>query len=760
MVSPTLALCTWTMAPSADDATVLPPIHGDAHAPAMIPLLSAPRDDEQVRRELAQVEARMAQDRAELLLQGGRAEDAAEALAGARAVLLPFRDHAPVRADLERIDGLIRAIHERSGSDEAVAAGAGRAADRTAAERARDAVQAYARNVLHERVARIRALADRGQMELALAECRRLLDGHAGEPEAERLFAQLLAAAHEQRRLDERERDDELLQETRERIARSMIPSGFDGRLAYPDDWSERNREPRTPLDAPTELPPWQTRLLERLAERVGIAVDQVDAVDVLNALAHQNSINLVIDPSLLTGARKTVTLRASAMTLQSILSWICRQIDSSWTLTKGAVYVGGQEEREPVLAVYDIGDVVFQVVDQARPPPMGLASGYGGAGRGGAANANQIPTAMGGEATPVVGPEDLVDHLQKAVSPETWAMPEYGITIRGTMLIVTAPPHVHLLIREFIRSMSHANRRMVRVDARWLRIDDGYLEEIGVEWGSGPQLRPIGVADLGYHRATGEFDHSGSLLNRLPGVAVAPNPATFGTGLTLNSTMVAATQLSAILTAVERASAATVLVEPNVVTISGVRATTRIGNELSYISDYEVGTGGGNGLSPALGTKTSVVTTGGTLDVKPFVSSDGKYVFMEFASALTTLDDFTQLTIQSVRTFPTGFNPAGNGGIGAPITQTMVNDFTIEAPNVMLNEVHTYVEIPDGGSLLVGGFSNHVEQFATTGVPFLSHLPFLGRLFGQRGRYSNRSKLCLLVSVQVIDHEELERQQ
>jgi type II secretory pathway component GspD/PulD (secretin) len=64
---------------------------------------------------------------------------------------------------------------------------------------------------------------------------------------------------------------------------------------------------------------------------------------------------------------------------------------------------------------------------------------------------------------------------------------------------------------------------------------------------------------------------------------------------------------------------------------------------------------------------------------------------------------------------------------------------------------------IPDGGTVLVGGFGAHIEQQMSAKIPFLGHIPFLGRLFGKRGRYSDRSQLYLLTTVHIINYEELE---
>ena len=120
-------------------------------------------------------------------------------------------------------------------------------------------------------------------------------------------------------------------------------------------------------------------------------------------------------------------------------------------------------------------------------------------------------------------------------------------------------------------------------------------------------------------------------------------------------------------------------------------------------------------------------------------------------------LEGFTAETIQAIRTYPVGFDPGGNNGQGQPIVQNAVQSFYIELPRVTYTELRTYVMIPDGGTMLVGGWGRYIEQSASTKIPFLGHIPFLGRLFGQRGRFSDRHKISLLVGVNIIDYTELE---
>jgi type II secretory pathway component GspD/PulD (secretin) len=720
-----------------------------AAAPAPI---ASPQPDTTLHQQAALAEARMAIGRAELLSESGRNEDAAALLSAARVSLQPHAADATVRGEIQRIDGLLATARTRQTQEAGAADQARRQSARSAAEARTVADQVVARSRFQERLARVVELEHKQLYESALAACRRLLADYPNQPEADATFRRLIAATHEQRRLTIEEQKVELLQEVQERIERSLIPSGFDGWPEYPSDFAQRHTG-QFQLQAPTKLEPWHEALLEKLATRMTYNFDAQNAVEVLNVLARQANINLVIDPAVLAAGDKLVTLKATNITLEHTLAWITRLIDSNWYITKGAVYVGGTAVSQPILGVYDVADLLNQGRDQAgKELAFTAGNAGGGGGGGGAGGLNPFKSAMM-DAAPAVSPEDLVDLMQKAVSPATWMNPEYGISIRGTTLMVTAPPSTHLLIQQFIRSQSLLKNQLVRVEARWLTLSDNYLEEIGVNWSTtnGLLTLPGGQTD-GYHRGYNQWDTTGALVNNLPSTATTISPATANTGLSLQATLLKATQLSAILTAVERNQRGTILESPTLTTISGVRSNCFFGHQYAYIGDYTVGAASG-GLSATLDPEITTLNLGAMLDIRPYVSADGKYVTMEFKPAIATLEQIFLETIQMPRFYPIATDPV----TGLVTGVTIVLPFPIELPTILVREVGTNVTIPDGGIMLVGGFGHFIDQEMSTKIPFLGHIPFVGRLFGQRGRYSERSKLFLLAEVHIINYSELE---
>jgi len=219
---------------------------------------------------------------------------------------------------------------------------------------------------------------------------------------------------------------------------------------------------------------------------------------------------------------------------------------------------------------------------------------------------------------------------------------------------------------------------------------------------------------------------------------------------------LIDSTLSSAILSAVERNTKGTILEAPEVVTMSGVRANTFMGIQYAYIGDYEASPPAG-ALGGTLDPDIGILNLGATLDIKPYVSSDGKYVTMEFRPAIASLQGTLLETITTQRFIPTGVGGGVGGNPDIIIGQIIDQAFIIELPNVLVRSVATNIMVPDGGTILVGGFGKIIEQSMSTKIPFLGHIPFLGRLFGKRGRYSDRYQLYLMADINIINYAELE---
>ncbi|MHC5068653.1 MAG: hypothetical protein ACYTF0_08695, partial [Planctomycetota bacterium] len=540
-----------------------------------------------VQDELGLIEVRVALERADRALIDGRlaAARAAVATAEGRIDALAGEVPAPWLAELERLAAEVaerEVAALRHGADDERYR---RRAAQQAAREQRAMVLGYEGNVLEARLATVVDLKQREHYELALSHVRRMMGKYPEDERVRTLYAELLRLVHVQRRLDIDERMAELRAEVSVRLEQDLLPDALDGMPDFPADWHER-RERRRGATGVTQVtaPAWEQALRDRLAQRIDVDFDEVDAGDALAMVAADLGSNIVVDGQLRAAGLPSVTLRVAGMRADHVVGWLARQMGSEWSLRNEAVWIGGDHVAAPVVDVYDVAQYLYEMPVQ-EGVRLGLSGSDGGDGFDLFGNDQ-------GDTVEALTADDLVDLIQGAVAPEVWEVPDYGIGVRGDWLVVTAPARVHELIRLFLRSQYQANNVMVRINLRWLEIGDDFIEEIGVDWNDFGQnvlrqsLGMAGVPDVSH-----EWGYAASLDNRLPESAVNLGQGSIGGGLNLHYVHLALPAISAVLRDEERKRKVRQLHGVELSTVTGVRASTFFGRQMAYISDYEVAT-------------------------------------------------------------------------------------------------------------------------------------------------------------------------
>ena len=182
-------------------------------------------------------------------------------------------------------------------------------------------------------------------------------------------------------------------------------------------------------------------------------------------------------------------------------------------------------------------------------------------------------------------------------------------------------------------------------------------------------------------------------------------------------------------------------LTAPRVTFFNGQRAFVTVARQISFISEVEaVPDGAGFDLT------LSVISTGVVLDVEGTISADRRYVTMTLRPSLADLIDIRQIT-------QTGIGQVGDDedAFFFPI------EATIEAPELEITTVNATVSVPDRGTLLVGGQRLVGESEIEVGVPVLSKIPILNRLFTNSSTTEDERTLLILVKPTIIIQNEQE---
>lgn len=667
---------------------------------------------------------------------------------------------------------------------------------RRAVEQARQQ-QGREMGFLAERIKKLLAMAKIQYSRLRLEECEEICERIL---EFDPLNQAAKALLHDAKLRRHQIRDDELYESlshewrgTMNNLAESTIP--YHRRIRYPSDWDQILRRVETAGRIMIESEPeWARGIRRKLERKVSFEFVDTPLSEAIQFLQTLTKINMILDPSAVEMRGNTpINLKVANMTLNLALDWILRLADLDYALKDSALFISTRERlREDVtLRIYDVRDLTEEVPNYPGPDLQLQSPGAGGGGGGlvvVAAVDEEIMTAT-----------TLAEMIRERVRPEEWAA-ELGTSIeeRGGKLVVMQRPEVHRLIDRLLESFRATQKLLITVEGRFLEIREGFFEEIGIDWGnsidpgSAPYLSGAGfptpnqfaggsiasdtMPDLpgipppphdvypGILPQPGNVDIFGpgvmhvvgavSNYSNEPGYSVNPNYSPESTtigrtrassdmlsqGLNLQFRFMGEIELQAFVHALKVREAYSQLSAPRLTVFNTQRAHMFVATQSSFIADYEVSS---NMWDPII----RQFLQGVVFDVKPIVSADRRYITLELRPSTAELINLEEQILSA-------WMILGTGVTAAPYRF----DFPIQFPVIRLRKLRTTVTIPDGGIILLGGMMKNIKWRSETGVPFLSNLPVLGRLFRWDVTDNERTNLSVLVTARLLLFEEEEK--
>ncbi len=549
------------------------------------------------------------------------------------------------------------------------------------------------------------------------------------------------------------------------------IPLSRD--IVYPGDWEEISKRETAEEEAATE-PQWMKDIRKQFDRRVTFEFVDTPLNEAIAFLQTLTKLTIILDPKAAEGggASVPITLRVTNMELRLALKWILRLAGLDYTLKKEAIFISTPENLagEVDLKIYDVRDLTASVTPFPGPEIV-VGAGAGG-GAGGAPNVAFSQE----EVTATFEAGSIAELIQTRVKPDSWA-PELGTSIeeRGGKLVVMQRPEVHKLIGQLLKSFRESQTLQVVVQTRFIEVRDSFLEDIGIQFvdlpdtpaapgetwaGTGGNTRldtehPNNWGGFfedttGFHwyedsTATGT---GGSLDGytdvRLRSTAFARRMEPFGSrlgresvtgvgsgqGLVMQFRFLGNIEANAILHALAKDEDGKLLMAPRITMYNNQRAHLVVCHQRAYIADYDIS---GGVYDPVIRT----ILTGTVLDVKPTVSHDRRYITLELRPGTADKLEFDETHSITV-TIITG-------------TGSAVYDLPIQLPSIQLRSVRTSCTLPDGGTLLLSGLMSDYRFDANSGIPLLSDLPVIGRLFGTDIRQREKSNLLILVTARLI---------
>ena len=166
------------------------------------------------------------------------------------------------------------------------------------------------------------------------------------------------------------------------------------------------------------------------------------------------------------------------------------------------------------------------------------------------------------------------------------------------------------------------------------------------------------------------------------------------------------------------------VLESPQLRSVDGQKATLKIGDrQPTATGSFQPGIGG-VGINPLVNTQFTYIDVGVNVDMTPRVHDNGE------------VSMHVEIEISSV---------TGQKNLGG-----------IDQPIIGQRKVIHDIRMREGEINLLGGLTNQQENKTTTGVPGVSKVPILGRLFSGESVDRNRSELMIAIIPHVVRRQEI----
>jgi len=499
------------------------------------------------------------------------------------------------------------------------------------------------------------------------------------------------------------------------------------------------------------EQEPEEVKRIKRKLQTETISIDFADTPlkDAISSIQDMTGLNIVIDPNI--DATQTITLKLDNVLLKDALELICKQLDLQYGFRESVIWIGQKGERmeKLVLEIYNVSDIVAQLTHWKEPDikilnPEEAAGPGGGGGFGGEEEEEEE-----GE----WGIEPLVELIKKAIGEERAEAEGCSIEPHRGQIVVVNTPSVHRQIRRVLDRLRQSFGIFVYIEVRFITVTQALLEDIGIDYrglANGAQWIPVVPPPAMMTNLSGGTDPG--ITNRNPGAgrevwlarvqhdwqdvyAGTGFDRPVDAGLWLQGTWIDPFQLNAIMHARFEDLNTHEMTAAAITASNRQRVYIAVLNQRAYIADYD--TSGMGGMTPVEVAEPVIKNfqEGIVIGVRPIVSTDRRYVTINVRATYSHLMGPRISTIM----------------VNIGTTAQVILQDAIEVPEIGIDRVYTSVTVPDGGTILLGGFRECFKRKNTYTIPIFGSIPVIGWVFRSTGWVKVRRDVLMLLTARIL---------
>ena len=530
--------------------------------------------------------------------------------------------------------------------------------------------------------------------------------------------------------------------------------------------------------ETPDETPTGPIPLLDKL-NRITIPTVNFTGVELSRVIATLSTISeefddtglaprgvniVLIDPN---RVNPSVNITLRNLTLRRVLDFITDSVGFQYEVQLDAVVVrpGGEVTNL---------DTEFFPVSRATVIRMVAAAGGKIEASGGSASDPFATANVPGSAANARGESEHVRNFFQQAGVNFEGTQGSSLVYDGSALLVTQTSRNISRIRNILNRYNDV--RQVEIEAKFLDVAEGVMEELGIDWAvtsSNGDIYNSNYRTLSDAFSPQNSSNQGKIVipastvtqpgggtTTTPGTTlpIINQPPTFPGGLNLGTgtnpvvdvlDTIGSYTVSAAIRAISQNSGSDLLSAPKVTVLSGNKAEITVAQEFRYPESYgeiqsEVGQSGSGSNSGSAGVTITAGTpqnfktrnVGVELSVTPTVEDDDYSISLDLNPRVTEFDGFVEYGGQSI-------------AIAGGTTVNVPSGFF--QPIFSVRSMNTKVTVWDGATVVMGGLTREEVKKVNDKIPFLGDIPGVGRLFRSEGESAQKRNLLIFVTANLV---------
>ena len=414
----------------------------------------------------------------------------------------------------------------------------------------------------------------------------------------------------------------------------------------------------------------------------------------------------------------------------------------------------------------------------------------YGGRSNGGPQRGEAVFGTVGGNPQGGITQADfepLIELIQNTIKPDSWQDTGQGLgTIEAFVpnlsLIVSQTQEIQDEIQDLLKKLRELNDVQIVVEVRFVSLNDQYFERIGIDFDfnindNSAVVDPNADVPSGGSTIIGRsptdsvpFTPTSDLdLQFLQGSFTAAEPIFGGfqaaSAANFGFAILSDIEVFFLIQASKGDSRTNITQAPTVTMFNGQSASITDGASRPFVTSVIPVVGD---FAVAHQPVITILPDGTNLNVTAVVSDDRRFVRLQMVPFFSQVTDVTTFTFDGQQTTERATNSVlddlldlvdggSNADAGQDELQTTTQGVTVQLPVLSVTTISTVVSVPDGGTVLLGGIKRMREGRNEEGVPFLSNVPYINRLFKNVGIGQETSNLMMMVTPRIIIQKEIE---